>query len=277
LAGLWRDDLPTSLLWSRSSALLRLSDQEYALLDLPTTKVTVSDTLAPYLPRLTTSSSDDSTPTPPTWSSASLRAGVDYNSKFIERGTRLHRLHQQAVILRVETTLVSKRYRTASVSSGLLSIYGYLKKVRLVQHERRRKTLLHRCRVTNFACAEEESTGHKHTPDCMEVNESDWAVLDLPPVAKMEETRCWRLRLGVLPPPHDIQFDDFGGDFVEHSDHVSQTYEMQYFMLLIGALKRRRTKDTLSEWGCTLKVLKEEDICTRQVTLRRWISVEIIY
>jgi hypothetical protein len=257
LAGLWRDDLPSSLLWARSSAHIKLSDEEFALLDLPATKLNVSDDLAPYVPRRTTSSSNEIAAIPPTWSWASLRADVNYGSKYLQRGTRLRRLHQQLLILHAETTLVSKRFRTGSVSSGLLRVYGDMKEVRLVQHERHRKTLLHRCRVADFTCAQEESTGHKHTSGCMEVNQSDWAVLDLPPSANMEETRCWRLRIGVLPPPHDIQFNDFAGDFINSSDTVSQTHVMQYFLLLVESTKTTGKRKCLERVGLYIKGVEE--------------------
>jgi hypothetical protein len=225
LAGIWRSNILSWLLWSRSAALFKLTNEEYQWLDADLDK-TVSDELKVYLPTRTIVSP------PPTWSWSSVRGAVDWRNKWLQNERGFRTLKEPAIVRDAKCILGSEN-PTGSVLGGSLSLNGPMKEVRLVGYERDRNTLIHRARVADIICV---SDAHDHEASCLTVNEDDWAILDVPfrEPTSMERFKMWRFRIGVLPPPHMPQFHNFAHQFLTNSVEIANSHTLHYYLILVA-------------------------------------------
>lgn len=247
LAGIWRGNLLHWLLWSRSAALLTLTDEEHALIDADVDKI-ISDELKVYLPKRTSANR------PPTWSWASIRAAVDWSNKWLQDELGFRVLAEHAIVMGYKCILASSN-PTGSVLGGSLLLYGPIKEVRLTGYERERSTLLHRARVADVVCTSKE---HDHRDSCLNINADDWAILDIPfdEPASIQKRKIWQFRVGVLEPPHMAQFYDFANQFLTNTEDISNTHTLQYYLLLIAHQEDRSNPLSFERCGLYIKHIR---------------------
>jgi Heterokaryon incompatibility protein (HET) len=242
LAGLWRDDLPVALLWSHARPSWTLNSECFALLQNNPSDERIPVDVEPYLPRRTAEACA------PTWSWASIRGATDYDGKWLDRRRRLV---QPARVLGA-TCNPSSSNPTGSVQNGSIVLSAPLAPIRLGFHEWHRESLCHRCRVADYTC----NINHEHIDSCINWNLDDWAVLDLPPAdpSTLIEQDCWRVRIGLKPPIHNITFSDYSGRLLlsRLPDEVSRTYTICYHLLLT---KSKQKGDSFERLGLYIKLV----------------------
>ena len=225
LAGIWRQDLPLALLWSTAHPPFVLTDTDFELAKT-LGREEMESWFEPYVPRRTPGVDL------PTWSWVSVRGATDYDLKWLENTSKL----KEPVQIISAKYVPALKNPTGRVSGASLTLSGNLAPVLLGHYEWDRK-LLHRCRVGDVSCED----SHTHTDACVIYNEYEWAVLDVPPQHPQDlcKNSYWRLRIGIKPPPHHLNIEDYAGQFLQkQADLISRTHVIYYYLILkISELK----------------------------------------
>jgi Heterokaryon incompatibility protein (HET) len=247
LAGLWREDLHRELLWYKSSTPFHLPPEDYALLkSLPFEEI--SPTVLPYRSRRTTEFC------PPTWSWASIRGAVSFDGMWTSDGE----LEDRAQILEASCALASTN-PMGSVSGGHIVLKAPLTPIRLGFYEENVQNLLHRCRVGELVCGQDNGDQHQHAEDCTEWNGDEWASLDLPQEVEtataLDRQSFWRLRLAIKRPPHIVEMVDYAGRWLlgTLADEISSSHSIIYHLLLKQS--RRRNEACFERVGLFVKTV----------------------